>query len=167
VSVTKRLAELGVTLPEPSRPAGVYRPAVRTGNLVYVSGQVAVQDGRIVHPGRLGDGVSLEQGREASRIAVISALAAAQQLLAGPDGPGSPGSPSSLDGARIIRLVGYVACTPDFTEQSGVIDGASEFLRDAFGEEAGVGTRLALGVIALPAGSPVEIELILEAGEGA
>ncbi|MDP6605509.1 MAG: RidA family protein [Dehalococcoidia bacterium] len=162
MSVTERLAELGVTLPEPSRPAGVYRPAIRTGNLVYVSGQVAVQDGRIVHPGRLGDGVTLEQGREASRVAVISALAAAQQVLGGPDG---------LDGARIIRLVGYVACTPDFTEQPGVIDGASEFLRDAFGEEAGVGTRLALGVSALPAGSPVEIELILEvtggAGEGA
>ncbi|MEE8338391.1 MAG: RidA family protein [Dehalococcoidia bacterium] len=159
MSVVERLRELGVTLPEPARPAGIYRPAVRTGNLVYVSGQVAVRDGGIVHPGLLGAGVSLEEGREAARVAVINALAAAHHLLGG------------LDGVRVIRLVGYVGCTPDFHEQPAVIDGASELLRDAFGEDDGVGTRLALGVSALPAGSPVEIELILEvisgAGEGA
>ena len=152
MSVADRLAELGVELAEPVRPLAVYRPAVRTGKLVYVSGQVASRGGEIVHPGTLGAGVSVDEGREAARAAVINALAAANALLGG------------LEDARVVRLVGYVASTPQFHDQPGVIDGASELLRDAFGEEAGVGTRLALGVTSLPANSPVEIELILEAG---
>lgn len=145
-----RLMELGITLPEGPKPLAIYRPAVRTGNLVYVSGQVASHEGRMIHSGRLGAEVTIEQGREAARVATINALAAANTLLGG------------LDGTRVVRLVGYVASTPQFTDQSAVVDGASELLRDLFGEEAGVGARLALGVTSLPANSPIEVELILE-----
>lgn len=150
MSVEERLAELGVTLPEVRPPLAVYRPAVRTGNLVYVSGQIASSGGELVHPGTLGVDVSVEQGREAARTAGINALAAASALIGG------------LDSLRVVRLVGYVASAADFFEQPAVVDGASELLRDAFGEERGVGSRLALGVASLPARSSVEVELILE-----
>ena len=150
MSIAERLSELGITLPAGAAPLAIYRPAVRTGHLVYVSGQLARRDGEVVHPGRLGAGVTVEQGQESARVAVINALAAAHELLGG------------LQDARVVRLVGYVDSTPDFHDQPAVIDGASELLRDLFGEDAGIGTRLALGVTALPANSPVEIELILE-----
>ena len=150
MSIADRLNELGITLPSAPAPAAIYRPAVRSGNYVYISGQVASRDGAIVHPGRLGDGVTIEQGQDAARAAAINALAAANELL------------GSLDGVRVLRLAGYVACTPEFTNQPLVMNGASELLRDVLGEDAGVGARVALGVTALPAGSPVELELILE-----
>ncbi len=153
MSVEERLSELGIELPAPPQPIAIYRPAVRSGNMVYVSGQVAAGADGIIHPGTLGDGVSVEQGREAARGATINALAAANGLLGG------------LEGVKVVRLVGYVASTPDFHDQPAVIDGASELLRDVLGEEAGVGARLALGVTSLPERSPVEIELILEIGE--
>jgi len=153
MSVEERLSELGIELPAPPQPIAIYRPAVRSGNMVYVSGQVAAGADGIIHPGTLGDGVSVEQGREAARGATINALAAANGLLGG------------LEGVKVVRLVGYVASTPDFHDQPAVIDGASELLRDVLGEEAGVGARLALGVTSLPVRSPVEIELILEIGE--
>lgn len=154
MSVKERLSELGIELPAPRQPLAIYRPAVQTGNLVYVSGQVAAGADGIVHPGTLGDTVSVEQGREAARVATINALAAANALLGG------------LEGVRVVRLVGYVASTSDFNDQPAVIDGASELLRDILGEDAGVGSRLALGVTSLPAQSPVEIELMLETGGG-
>jgi enamine deaminase RidA (YjgF/YER057c/UK114 family) len=150
VTVAERLQQLGIELTKPSTPLAIYRPAVRTRDQVYVSGQVASRDGKILHPGRLGDGVTVEQGREAARQCVINGLAAAQALL------------GSLEGVRVIRTVGYVASTPEFTDQPQVVNGASELLRDVFGEEAGVGARLALGVASLPANSPVEVELLLE-----
>jgi enamine deaminase RidA (YjgF/YER057c/UK114 family) len=153
MSVEERLSELGIELPAPPQPIAIYRPAVRSGNMVYVSGQVAAGADGIIHPGTLGDGVSVEQGREAARGAAINALAAANGLLGG------------LEGVKVVRLVGYVASTPDFHDQPAVIDGASELLRDVLGEEAGFGARLALGVTSLPVRSPVEIELILEIGE--
>ena len=153
--VAERLNELGIELPAPVTPMAVYRPARSTGNLVYISGQVAVRDGEIVNAGTLGDGVSIEQGQEAARVAVINSLAAANALV------------GSLDGLRVVRLVGYVASTSDFYDQPAVINGASELLRDVLGEDDGVGTRLALGVAALPSNSPVEIELIFETIEGA
>lgn len=152
MSVEERLNELGIELPAPRQPLAVYRPAVQSGNLVYVSGQVAAGADGIVHPGTLGDTVSVDEGREAARVATINALAAANALLGG------------LEGVRVVRLVGYVASTPDFHDQPAVIDGASELLRDILGEDAGVGSRLALGVTSLPVRSPVELELILETG---
>jgi enamine deaminase RidA (YjgF/YER057c/UK114 family) len=149
VSVADRLTEHGITLPNPSALA-LYRPATRAGNLVYVSGQVAMRDGAIVHPGCLCAGVTTEQGREAARACTINALGAAHALL------------GSLERVRVVRAVGYVASAPDFVDQPAVVNGASELLRDLLGEERGVGARLALGVASLPVNSPVELELILE-----
>jgi enamine deaminase RidA (YjgF/YER057c/UK114 family) len=148
-TVAQRLAELGIHLPEPSI-AGIYRPAVRTRDQVYVSGQIALRDGAIVHPGRLGAEVGLEQGQEAARICAINGLGAAHALL------------GSLEGLRVIRLAVYVASTAEFTQQPQVANGASELLRDLFGEEHGIGARVALGVASLPANTPVELELLLE-----
>jgi enamine deaminase RidA (YjgF/YER057c/UK114 family) len=149
VSVAERLHALGIALPSPAALA-LYRPAVRAGNLVYVSGQVAMRDGAIVHPGRLGDGVDTEQGREAARVCTINALGAANTLL------------GSLEHVRVVRAVGYIASAPAYTDQAQVMNGASELLRDILGEERGIGARLALGVASLPVNSPVELELILE-----
>ena len=150
MSVAERLQALGIVLPASPPPLAIYRPAVRTRDQVYVSGQLATRDGKIIHPGRLGAGVSIEQGKEAARVCAINALAAVQALL------------GSLEGVRVIRTVGYVASTPEFTDQPQVVNGASELLRDLLGEEHGVGARLALGVASLPANSPVEVELLLE-----
>jgi len=150
MSVAQRLQALGIVLPASPAPLAVYRAAVRTRDQVYVSGQVAMRDGAIVHPGRLGAGVSIEQGREAARVCAINALAATHALL------------GTLEGVRVIRTVGYVASAPEFTDQPQVVNGASELLRDVLGAERGVGARLALGVAALPANSPVEVELLLE-----
>jgi len=150
VSAAERLSELGIELPPPAAPVGAYRAALQSGSWVLTSGQLAMRDGAIVHRGRLGEDQTIEAGQEAARIAVLNALAAVQALR------------GSLDGLRVVRLVGYVASTPDFDRHPAVVDGASELLRDIFGEEAGIGTRLALGVSSLPLGSPVEIDLILE-----
>jgi enamine deaminase RidA (YjgF/YER057c/UK114 family) len=115
-----------------------------------VSGQVAIRDGAVVHPGRAGEDVTTAEAAEAARVCAINALGAAHALL------------GSLEGVRVVRAVGYVASAPAFVDQPAVVNGASELLRDVLGEERGVGSRLALGVAALPVNSPVEFELILE-----
>lgn len=153
MSAEARLVELGIALPQAAAPLAIYRPAVLSGRHIYVSGQLATREGTVVHPGRLGDDVTVEQGHEAARVAGLNALAAVRGLL------------GSLDGLRVVRLVGYVACTPEFDQHPAVVNGASELMRDIFGEEMGVGVRLALGVAALPARSPAEIEVLFEAGE--
>ena len=150
MSIEARLAELGVTLPAPSAPLAIYRPALRRGNSVYVSGQLASVDGRVETPGRLGAEVSVETGQQAARLAAINVLATVRGLL------------GTLEGLRVVRLVGYVACAPDFDQHPAVVNGASALLRDVFGEERGVGVRLALGMASLPARSPVEVEVLFE-----
>src|SRR3990172_8218623 len=105
MSVAERLQALGIVLPPTPTPLAIYRPAVRTRDQVYAPGQLATRDGKILHPGRLGAGVSIEQGQEAARFCTINALAAVQALL------------GSLEGVRVIRTVGYVASTPEFTDQ--------------------------------------------------
>ena len=147
MTVQSRLAELGVTLPTMATALGIYKPAIRSGNMVYVSGQLPTRDGAVVHPGLLGAGVSIEQGQEAAQVAAVNALAAVQALL------------GSLEGLRLVRTCGFVACTAEFDQHPQVVNGASGFLRDVFGEDLGVGARLALGVSSLPARAPVEIEL--------
>lgn len=149
MTIAARLEELDITLPAPST-AGVYRPAVRSGAQIYVAGQLAIRDRLIVHPGHLGGTVSMPEGFEAARICAINALGAVQALL------------GSLEDLRLIRTVGYVAATPDFAEHPAVVNGASELLRQVFGEEHGVGARVAFGVASLPMRSPVEIELLME-----
>lgn len=149
-SVADRLKELGIDLPPVPQPLAIYRPAVRSGNYVYISGQLPTVDGKMVTTGRLGAGVSIEDAKAAARVAAINALAAANTLL------------GSLEGCRVIRTVGMVACAPEFTDHPQVVNGASELFRDVFGEERGIGVRLAYGIASLPLNSPVEVELLLE-----
>jgi len=153
MTIAARLTELGITLPATAKPLAIYQPAVRSGELIFVSGQLPTREGVVVHPGRLGDGVTVEQAKEAAGVAALNALAAVHDLV------------GSLEGLKVVRLVGYVACTPDFDQHPAVVNGASELLRDLFGEELGVGVRLALGVSSLPARAAVEIEVLFEIEE--
>ena len=155
MSVAQRLQELGIELPPPPPPVGMYRAALRSGNWILTSGQLPMRDGELVNPGHIGGDEDIDAGREAARVATLNALSAAQAVH------------GSLEGLRVVRLVGYVASAPDFQAHPAVINGASELLRDLFGEDAGLGTRLAMGVAALPLGAAVEIDLILEDVEAA
>lgn len=148
----QRLAELGITLIGPPKPRWAYSPAVRAGNLLFISGQIATEDGRILHPGKLGGGVDVASGAEAARGCAIAALAVARQAL------------GSLDNvARVVKLTVFVASADGFGDQPAVADGASGLLRDVFGEERGLGARSAVGVAELPLGASVEAEFIFEA----
>ena len=150
MAIAGRLIELGVTLPPAAATLGIYKPAIRVGRFIYVSGQLPTRDGAVIHPGLIGASVSIEQGQEAARTAAINVLAAVHNLL------------GTLEGIRVVRTVGYVACIPDFDQHAAVVNGASALLRDLFGEDAGIGVRLALGVASLPARAPVEIEVTFE-----
>jgi len=147
----QRLAELAIALPEVPAPRWTYVPAVRSGDLVFVSGQGATEGGRVLHPGKLGRDVDVASGQEAARRCAISALAIVRREL------------GSLDRvARVVKLTVFVASAEGFTEQPTVANGASDLLRDVFGE-AGVGARSAVGVAELPMGLSVEAEFIFEA----
>lgn len=146
-----RIAELGVTLPDVAKPRWAYVPCVRTGNLIFVSGQIATENGRILHPGKLGRDVDVPSGMEAARGCAISALAIVRGEL------------GSLDLVRrVVKLTVYVASADGFGDQPTVANGASDFLREVFGE-AGLGARAAIGVAELPLGAAVEAEFIFEA----
>lgn len=147
----ERLQELGVSLPAPAVPVAAYVPCVRTGSLVYVSGQVpVVLDGKPSHLGHLGDNVDLEDGRAAARTCAVNVLAALKAEL---------GELSRV--RRVVKVTGFVASTPDFTDHPKVINAASELFGDVFGD-AGRHARAAIGVAALPLGVPVEVEAIVE-----
>lgn len=146
---TARLSELGVTLPAVAAPLAAYVPAVRTGNLVYTSGQLPLAAGELVHSGKVGAGVTPEQAKVAARVCALNALAAVNALV-------------GIDAVvRIVKVVGFVASAPGFTGQPGVVNGASEFLGEVFGA-AGAHARSAVGVAELPLDAPVEVELIVE-----
>ena len=145
-----RMQELGLELPQVPRPAASYVPAVRTGNLVFTSGQVSFEDGEIHVTGKVGDAVSLEEAQHAARLCALNALAAAASEAGGLDRI-----------SRIIKVVGYVASAPGFNGQPQVVNGASDVLGEIFGEN-GHHARSAVGVFELPLGVPVEIELIAE-----
>lgn len=148
--VEARLKELGLTLPSPPRPVAAYVPSIRTGNLVFVSGQLPLKDGVLVK-GRVGQDLSVEEGYEAARLCVLNALAQVKAEL------------GSLDRVeRVVKLVGWVSSAPDFDQQPKVINGASELLEAIFGEK-GRHARSAVSAHILPLGAAVEIELIVEA----
>jgi len=150
MSVEQRLAELGVTVPDVVPPVAAYVPAVRTGNLVYTSGQLPARDGEMIAVGKLGESVSEETGYECARQCALNALAAIKAEV------------GSLDAVkRIVKAVVFVASTPEFTAQPKVANGASEFLGEVFGD-AGKHARSAVGVPVLPLDVPVEVELIVE-----
>ena len=149
-TIADRLSELGLALPTLAKPAGAYVPAAITGNLVYTAGQLPWVDGKLPLTGKVGAEVSADEAHELTRHCVLNALAAVEQAI------------GSLDRVtRIVKVVGFVSSTPDFTGQPGVINGASEFLVDLFGDR-GIHARSAVGVAALPLDAPVEIEVIVE-----
>jgi enamine deaminase RidA (YjgF/YER057c/UK114 family) len=150
MSFEARIKELELTIPEPPRPAANYVLAVQAENLVFVSGQIPMVSGQLLMNGKLGRDLSLEQGQEAARQALLNSLAAVRSLT------------GTLDAiTRIVKLNGWVASAEGFGNQSQVVNGASLLLEEIFGE-AGKHARAAIGVAELPLGAPVELELIVE-----
>ena len=145
-----RLAELGLTLPSDTPPLAAYVPAVRTGNLVFTSGQLPRINGELTHVGTVGAEVTPEQAKEAAQACALNAIAALKAEI------------GDLEKVRrVVKVVGFVASAPGFTGQPAVVNGASELLGKVFGD-AGVHARSAVGVAALPLGVPVEVEMIVE-----
>lgn len=150
MTAEQAIADLGLTLPEPAAPVAAYVPTVRTGNLVFVSGQIPIEDGKPVHLGKVGANINIETATLAARQACLQALAAVKAEV---------GSLESIK--RIVRVGVFVASAEGFTDQPKVANGASELLRSIFGE-AGRHSRAAVGVAELPLGVCVEVELIAE-----
>ena len=150
MSVEARLAGLGLELPEVAIPAGAYVPAIISGNLVFTAGQIPLVEGKLMAEGRLGAEITAEAGKEIAQRCALNAIAAVKSVL---------GDLSRVK--KVVKVVGFVASTPDFTGQPGVVNGASELLQAAFGD-AGIHARSAVGVAVLPLNSPVEVELIVE-----
>jgi enamine deaminase RidA (YjgF/YER057c/UK114 family) len=151
MSAEDRLKLLGITLPEVAKPRWAYVPCVRSGNLIFVSGQIGIEDGKIMKPGKLGREVDVPNGQLAARGCAVQALAVVRQEL------------GSLDAvSRVVKLTVYVASAEGFGDQPTVANGASELLRDVFGD-AGLGARAAIGVAELPMGASVEAEFVFEA----
>jgi enamine deaminase RidA (YjgF/YER057c/UK114 family) len=149
-TVEARLAELGITLPEVVPPLAAYQPAVRSGAYVFTAGQLPMVDGKLPATGKVGAEVTPEQAKDLARICALNALAAVRSVV------------GDLDRiARVVKVVGFVASTPDFTGQPGVVNGASELLGEVLGE-AGVHARSAVGVTVLPLDAPVEVEIQVE-----
>ena len=150
MSFESRLTELGIALPPAPKPVASYIPAVRVGDLLFLSGTGPFKDGKIAFTGKLGKDLTVEQGYEAARLTLLNALAMVRQEL------------GTLDRVvRIVRLTGHVASAEGFTQQPAVINGASDLLVQIFGE-AGRHARLALGAAELPLDMAIELELILQ-----
>ena len=150
MSFEAKLKQLNIVLPAAPQPVASYIPAVRAGDLLFLSGTGPFKDGKIVFAGKLGRDLTVEQGYEAARLTVLNALAIVRKEL------------GSLDRVlRIVRVSGHVASADGFTQQAAVINGASELLVEIFGE-AGRHARLALGAAELPLNMAIELELILQ-----
>ncbi|MBD3378481.1 RidA family protein [candidate division KSB1 bacterium] len=147
---TQRIAELNLELPPAPKPAGVYKPVLVVGNMLYVSGQGPMQSDGSLMIGRLGDDLTTEQGKRAARQVGLTMLSTIETHF------------GSLDKIkRIVKTLGMVNCTPDFGEHPAVINGFSELMGDVFGPDSGIGARSAVGMM-LPGNIPVEIEAIFE-----
>jgi enamine deaminase RidA (YjgF/YER057c/UK114 family) len=146
----ERLAEMGLTVPDVPKPVAAYIPAVRTGDHVYTSGQLPMREGQLVHTGKVGGEVTAEEAVECARQCALNAIAAVRAEV---------GDLSAIK--RIVKVVAFVASTPDFTGQPGVANGASELFGEVFGDR-GQHARSAVGVPVLPLDAPVEVELIVE-----
>ena len=149
-AVEDKLRQMGLELPPPPTPVAAYLPTVKTGNLVFVSGQIPRQQGELKYRGHVGGELSLEDGRAAALLCALNALAAVKQEIGGLDRI-----------LRIVKVTGYVASAPGFTDQPKVVDGASVFLNELLGEK-GQHARAAVGVNELPLGVAVELEMIVE-----
>ena len=149
MSYELKLKELHIELPPPPQPLATYVPAVRAGDLLFLSGVLPMRDGQLAFSGKLGRDLTVEQGMESARLALLNALAIAKQEL------------GTLDRiTRVVKVVGHVASAEGFVQQPQVLNGASDLLVEIFGE-SGRHARVAVGAAELPRGAPVEIEVIL------
>jgi enamine deaminase RidA (YjgF/YER057c/UK114 family) len=149
MNASAKLKELGIELPDVVPPLAAYVPAVRTGNLVYTSGQLPMDGGSLIQTGKVGGGVTPENGKALARVCALNALAAVHSLV-------------GIDSVtRVVKVVGFVASAPGFSGQPAVINGASQLLGEVFGD-AGAHARSAVGVSELPLDAPVEVEIIVE-----
>lgn len=146
-----RLKELGIILPEAPIPIGFYVPAVRAGDLLFLSGMLPIREGKLLYKGKVGKDITVEEAQEAARVTLINALSVIRAEL------GDLGKVK-----RVVRLSGYVASATGFNQQPAVLNAASEILAKVFGDE-GLHSRIAIGVSELPMDSPIEIELIVQA----
>jgi enamine deaminase RidA (YjgF/YER057c/UK114 family) len=145
----EKLSALGLQLPDPPKPVATYVPAVRTGNLLFLSGVLPMRNGQLAYKGKLGRELSVPEGVEAAKVAILNALAIAKQEI------------GNLDRiTRVVKVVGHVASAEGFTDQPQVLNGASDLLVAIFGE-AGRHARVATGAAELPRSAAVEIEVIL------
>jgi len=148
--IDDKLALLGITLPIPPKPAGSYIPVIRTGSLVFVSGQIPIKDGNVQFKGQVPKSISVEDAQKAARLCMINILAQIKAEI------------GTLDKiSRIVRVSGFVNSSPEFYEQPKIINIASDLLFEIFGEK-GKHTRIAIGVASLPLNSAVEIDLVAE-----
>lgn len=145
-----KLAQLGISLPNPQKPFASYRSVVRSGDLLFVAGQGPTREGKVLMTGKLGEGITIQQGQEAAKLCVINALAIVKKEI---------GSLSKVK--QVVRATVYVASTPTFTSQPQVADGATDLLREIWGE-MGLPARAAVGVPVLPMDIPVEVEMAFE-----
>ncbi len=149
--IDARLKELGITLPGASAPAANYVPTVQSGKLVFVAGQITLDNGQLKHLGKLGREISIEEGQQAARLCALNIIAHVKNACGG-----------DLDRVkRCVRLGGFVNSTPEFTDQPQVVNGASDLIVSVFGE-AGKHARAAVGVAALPRGVSVEVDAVFE-----
>lgn len=145
----EKLESLGIILPSPPTPAGSYIPAVKTGNLLYISGQIPFEDGKVAYTGKVSD-ENLETAQKSAKLCAINILAQIKREL------------GSLDKvSRIVRLSGFVNSDKDFSNQPKVINGASDLIYEVFGE-MGKHSRIAVGVASLPLNSMTEVDAIVE-----
>jgi enamine deaminase RidA (YjgF/YER057c/UK114 family) len=152
-AVEDRLAELGLTLPAVAAPVAAYVPAVRTGNLIYTSGQLPMVNGALPETGTVGANVTVDRANELASICALNAMAAIKALI------------GDLDKVqRVVKVVGFVNSAPDFINHPAVVNGASNVLLAAFGD-VGIHARSAIGVASLPLDAPVEVELIVEVAD--
>ena len=150
-SPEKRIQELHLTLPPAPKPVAVYKTAVKVGNMLYVSGHGPLKADKSLILGRVGQDMTLEQGKDAARQVGLAVLSTIRDVL------------GSLDKVkRIVKTLGWVNCTTEFTDQPKVINGFSELMKDVFGDEAGIGARSAVSAHTLPGGIAVEVECIFE-----
>ena len=153
--IDARLGALGVTLPSVAAAAGNYVPTVRTGNLVFVSGQITLKDGQLEYLGKVGRDFTVEQGQAAARLCALNVLAQLKAALGG-----------DLDKVRrCVKVTGFVNATPEFTDHPKVVNGASDLLASVFGD-AGKHARAAVGMSSLPLGVATEIEAVFEVAPG-
>lgn len=148
-NVSERLKALGLTLPDLNARGGTYVQFRRYENLVFAAGQVCLLNDVLQYQGTVGVDVSVEHAQDSARICALNLLAIANAAAEG-----------QLDRVRVLKVNGYVKCLPEFTQQSKVIDGASDLFIELFGQERGGHARAAIGVAALPRGAPVEVEAV-------